>query len=112
MGLYIPEGQDPNLYNHLTSVRVIGLTIISLDNLIYMRMWFEVNQHKERSIRTFNEKGSEVKIIICQVISITARLIVPFNNIQGGKRKIMKGLFCNSENYINRGFSPIFGKYF
>ena len=42
-------------------------------------MWFEVNQHKERSIRTFNEKGSEVEIIICQVISITARLIVPFN---------------------------------
>ena len=46
-----------------------------------MRLWFEVNQHKERSIRTFNEKGSEVEIIICQVISITARLIVPFNNI-------------------------------
>ena len=42
-----------------------------------MRLWFEVNQHKERSIRTFNEKGSEVEIIICQVISITARLIVP-----------------------------------
>ena len=44
-----------------------------------MRMWFEVNQHKERSIRTFNEKGSEVEIIVCQVILITARLIVPFN---------------------------------
>ena len=44
-----------------------------------MRLWFEVNQHKECSIRTFNEKGSEVEIIICQVISITARLIVLFN---------------------------------
>ena len=46
-----------------------------------MRMWFEANQHKERSIRTFNEKGSEVEIMICQVILITARLIVPFNTI-------------------------------
>ena len=46
-----------------------------------MRLWFEVNQHKERSIRTFNEKGSEVEIIICQVILITARLIVLFNNL-------------------------------
>ena len=81
MDLYIPEGWNPNLYNHLTSVRVIGLTIISLDNLIYMRLWFEVNQHKERSIRTFNEKGSEVEIIICQVISITARLIVLFHTV-------------------------------
>ena len=44
-----------------------------------MRMWFEVNQHKERSIRTFKENGSGVEIIICQVILITARLIVPFN---------------------------------
>ena len=43
-----------------------------------MRLWFEVKQHKERSIRTFNEKGSEVEIIICQVISITARLIVQY----------------------------------
>ena len=43
-----------------------------------MRMWFEVNQHKERSIRTSNEKGSEIEII-CQVISITDKLIVPFN---------------------------------
>ena len=47
-----------------------------------MRLWFEVNQHKEHSIRTFNEKGSEIEIIICQVISITARLIVPFNNFR------------------------------
>ena len=43
-------------------------------------MWFQVNQHKERLIRTFNKKVSEVEIIICQVISITARLIVPFNS--------------------------------
>ena len=45
-------------------------------------MWFEVNQHKERLIRTFNKKGSKVEIIICQVISITVRLIVTFNKFQ------------------------------
>ena len=32
-------------------------------------------------------------------------------NIQDSKIKFMKNLFCNSENYINKGFSPIFGKY-
>jgi hypothetical protein len=33
-------------------------------------------------------------------------------NIRDSKIKFIESLFCNSENYINRGFSPIFGKYF
>ena len=33
-------------------------------------------------------------------------------SIRDSKIKFIESLFCNSENYINRGFSPIFGKYF
>ena len=68
-----------------------------------MRLWFEVNQHKERSIRTFNEKGSEVEVIICQVISITARLIVPFNKETAKEQKGHFVLAFGCVNCVQQG---------